>query len=316
MAKVVVPTDLTVAQFVVRVQALLEDYAGELQSPFLHWQMRLASNTRTPLLYPPTPAGTPAHLSSWEQHLPISATGIEHHSVVAVDQDLSALITVFVSGPDRLRTNTPMSKIVVPAHLAVEQFAEAVQTIRFGGELLQWPMTGNPRWQIRLMPGSTVVADAESTRLFPPAADTLETSSPGAPGETISAVGVVHHSVVAISRISLPTAYYGVRCANGFSAVFSSWEGARHFIDGHRVVHGKFKTEHEATVLALHGINLRTSPNALYPPYVPEIDLDAAPADYRSPPTRCITVASGGPMPCTYATAALPGRLVRPVCPS
>ena len=83
MAKVVVPTDMTVAQFVGRVQALLQDYAGELlASPAVtpHWQMRLASDTATPLLYPPTPAGTPAHLSSWEQHLPISATGIEHHS--------------------------------------------------------------------------------------------------------------------------------------------------------------------------------------------------------------------------------------------
>jgi hypothetical protein len=111
MAKVVVPTDMTVAQFVGRVQALLQEYAGELPaSPAVtpHWRMRLASDTATPLLYPPTPAGTPAHLSSWEQHLPISATGIGHHSVVAVAPDLSALITVFVSCPGQVRTNTPI----------------------------------------------------------------------------------------------------------------------------------------------------------------------------------------------------------------
>ena len=83
MAKVVVPNDMTVARFVDRVQALLQDYAGELLASHVvppHWQMRLASDTTTPLLYPPTPAGTPAHLRSWEQHLPISATGIAHHS--------------------------------------------------------------------------------------------------------------------------------------------------------------------------------------------------------------------------------------------
>ena len=110
------------------------------------------------------------------------------------------------------------------------------------------------------------------------------------PDETLSTAGIVHHSVVAISRISLPTAYYGVRCANGFSAVFSSWEGARPSIEGHHVVHGKFKTEHQAAVLAFHGINLRTSPNTSYPPYVPEIVLDAAPADYRKRPRHAPSV--------------------------
>ena len=126
---------------------------------------------------------------------------------------------------------------------------------------------------------------------------------------TLSTAGIVHHSVVAISRISLPTTYYGVLCANSFSAVFFSWERARPFIEGHTVVHGKFKMEHQAAVLAFHGINLRTSPTAPYPPYVPEIVLDAAPADYRPrfPDLQVQVVpAPGVPIPATVLASDQP----------
>ena len=130
------------------------------------------------------------------------------------------------------------------------------------------------------MPGNTVVEDAKSTLLCPPATSQPPHLRPMGDG-SISAAGVVHHSVVAISRRALPTAYYGIRCATGFSAVFSTWGGARPFIDGHHVSHCKFKTQHQATVFASYGVDLRTSPNAHYPRYVPPIVLDAPPADYR-----------------------------------
>ena len=209
-----------------------------------------------------------------------------HEQAVAAmhERQLDRLITVFLSCPSQVRTNTPMSRVDVLECLTIRQFVEEVRTTLLREELLQWPRAGTPRWQIRLMPGNTVVADTESTRLFPPTADM------SGPDETLSTAGIVHHSVVAISRISLPTAYYGVRCANGFSAVFSNWEGARPSIEGHHVVHGKFKTEHQAAVLAFHGINLRTSPNTSYPPDVPEIVLDAAPADYRKRPRHAPSV--------------------------
>ena len=289
MAKVVVPNDLTVAQFVVRVQALLQDYTGErvaTHAALQLWQMKLASDTMTPLLFPPTPAGTPAHRRSWDPDKPISATGITHHSVVTVSriaQDSAPLITVFVSCPNQARAGTPMAKIEVPAHLTVRQFAEAVQSTVFQGDLRWWPHPDLATWQIRVMPGNTVVEDAQSTLLCPPAAPSSTHLRPGGYG-SISAAGVVHHSVVAISRRALPTAYYGIRCATGFSAVFSTWEGARPFIEGHHVSHGKFKTQHHATVFASYCVNLRTSPDAYYPRYVPAIVLDAPPADYRG---RC-----------------------------
>ena len=74
----------------------------------------------------------------------------------------------------------------------------------------------------------------------------------------------------------------------------------RPFIHGHNVVHGKFRTEHHAAVLAFHGINLRKNPFATYS-YVPAITVDAAPADYRTPPRGEL------PAPATELTNAQPG---------
>ena len=190
MAKVVVPTDLTVAQFVVRVQALLQDYTGErvaTHAVLPLWQMKLASDTMTPLLFPPTPAGTPAHRRSWDPDKPINATGIKHHSVVTVSriaQDSASLITVFVSCPNQARAGTPMAKIEVPAHLTVRQFAEAVQSTVFQGDLRWWPHPDLATWQIRVMPGNTVVEDAQSTLLCPPAAPSSTHLRPGGYGGT------------------------------------------------------------------------------------------------------------------------------------
>ena len=67
--------------------------------------------------------------------------------------------------------------------------------------------------------------------------------------------------------------------------------------------------EHQAAVLAFHGINLRTSPTAPYPPYVPEIVLDAAPADYRPrfPDLQVQVVpAPGVPIPATVLASDQP----------
>ena len=80
----------------------------------------------------------------------------------------------------------------------------------------------------------------------------------------------------------LPAAYYGVLCANDFSGVFSSWKEARRSIEGHRVVHGKFRTRHEAVVFAFHGINLRKTQMPATPVSFPPLS---------SMPRQLITVA-------------------------
>jgi hypothetical protein len=92
-------------------------------------------------------------------------------------------------------------------------------------------------------------------------------------------------------RCRAKTWYYAVRCRDGRSAIFLHWNEARPFVEGHNVIHGKFDSEHQATVLALHGIDLRRQPDARYPACRPTIVVSAEPTNYR-PVAKAATTAS------------------------